>query len=142
MHAQRPTWCEIDLSAITHNLATLGDMVGPKVDVFVCVKGDASGCGDIEVSRTAERAGAAGVAFGNLDRAMAARRAGVRLPILLYPTCLPETAPALEEHGMMPTISTMEDVAAWSSHAKSLKVFPIKRTSSTGLAENSLDLPM
>ena len=31
MHAQRPTWCEIDLSAITHNLATLGGMVGPKV---------------------------------------------------------------------------------------------------------------
>ena len=123
MHAQRPTWCEIDLSAITHNLATLGGMVGPKVGVFVCVKGDANGCGDIEVSRTAERAGAAGVAFGNLDRALAARRAGLRLPILLYPTCLPDTAPALEVHGMLPTISTIEDVAAGSSHAKSLKVF-------------------
>lgn len=123
MHAQRPTWCEIDLSAITHNLATLGDMVGPKVGVYVCVKGDASGCGDIEVARTAERAGAAGVAFGNLDRAMAARQAGVRLPILLYPTCLPDTAPALEEHNLMPTLSTLEDVVAWSSHAKSLKVF-------------------
>jgi alanine racemase len=123
MNAQRPTWCEIDLSAVTHNLGVLGDMVGPKVGVFVCVKGDASGCGDIEVSRTAEQAGAAGAAFGNLDRAMAARRAGVKLPILLYPTCLPETAPALEEHGMMPTISTMEDVAAWSLYAKSLKVF-------------------
>ena len=83
MHAQRPTWCEIDLSAIRYNLATLGDMVGPKVGVFVCVKGDASGCGDIEVARTAELAGAAGAAFGNLDRAMAARQAGVRLPILL-----------------------------------------------------------
>jgi alanine racemase len=123
MNAQRPTWCEIDRSAITHNLATLGGMVGPKVGIYVCVKGDASGCGDIEVSRTAEKAGAAGVAFGNLDRAMAARQAGVHLPILLYPTCLPDSAPALEAHGMMPTISTMEDVAAWSSHAKSLKVF-------------------
>ena len=123
MHAQRPTWCEIDLSAVTHNMAILKDMVGPKVGIFVCVKGDASGCGDIEVSRTAEQAGAAGVAFGNLDRAMAARKAGVRVPILLYPTCLPDTAPALEAHDMMPSISTMEDVAAWSSHARSLKVF-------------------
>jgi alanine racemase len=123
MQAQRPTWCEIDLSAVTHNLAVLTDMVGPKVAIFVCVKGDASGCGDVEVSLAAERAGAAGVAFGNLDRAMAARRTGLRLPILLYPTCLPDTAPALEEHGLMPTLSTMEDVAAWSSHAKSLKVF-------------------
>jgi alanine racemase len=123
MNAQRPTWCEIDLSAVTYNLSTLGDMVGPKVGVYVCVKGDASGCGDIEVARTAEQAGAAGAAFGNLDRAMAARKAGVKIPILLYPTCLPDTAPALEEQNMMPSISTMEDVAAWSSHAKSLKVF-------------------
>jgi alanine racemase len=123
MEAQRPTWCEIDLSAVTHNLKMLGDMVGPQVGIFVCVKGDASGCGDIEVSRTVEEAGAAGVAFGNLDRALAARHAGLRLPILLYPTCLPDAAPALEEHRLMPTLSTMEDVAAWSRHAKSLKVF-------------------
>ena len=123
MEAQRPTWCEIDLSAISYNLKVLGDMVGPKVGIFVCVKGDANGCGDIEVSRTAEQSGAAGVAFGNLDRALAARRAGVGLPILLYPTCLPDTAPALEEHGLMPSLSTMEDVAAWSRHARSLKVF-------------------
>lgn len=123
MKAQRPTWCEIDLSAVAHNLAVLGDMVGPDVGVFVCVKGDASGCGDIEVSRTAEQAGAAGVAFGNLDRAMAARQAGLRLPILLYPTCLPEMAPALEEQDLMPTLSTLDDVAAWSRYARSLKVF-------------------
>jgi alanine racemase len=123
MDPQRPTWCEIDLSAVTHNLKTLGDMVGPKVGIFVCVKGDANGCGDFEVARIAEQAGAAGAAFGNLDRAMAARRAGLRLPILLYPTCLPDTAPALEEHGFMPTLSTMDDVAAWSRHARSLKVF-------------------
>jgi alanine racemase len=123
MTAQRPTWCEIDLSAISDNLAALRQMVGPAVNIFVCLKGDASGCGDIVVGRLAEAAGIAGIAFGNLDRAIAARKAGIRLPILLYPTCLPEDAPALEAYDLMPTLSTLEDVAEWSSYAKSLKVF-------------------
>ena len=104
-------------------MALLRDMVGPSVAVFVCLKGDANGCGDIEVGRTVEAAGAAGLAFGNLDRAVAARQAGLAAPILLYPTCLPEQAPGLEQQGLMPTISTLEDVASWSAHARSLPVF-------------------
>ena len=123
MTAQRPTWCEIDLAAVTANLATLRAMVGPAVGIFVCLKGDATGCGDLAVGRTVEAAGVAGVAFGNLDRAIAARQAGLRLPILLYPTCLPEDAPCLEQHDLMPTLSTLEDVAKWSARAKALKLF-------------------
>ncbi len=123
MVPQRPTWCEIDLSAVADNVAMLRDMVGPEVSVFVCLKGDANGCGDIEVGRTVEAAGAAGIAFGNLDRAVAVRQAGVSLPILLYPTCLPDDAPSLERLELMPTLSTLEDVAAWSARARSLRVF-------------------
>jgi alanine racemase len=123
---QRPTWCEIDLSVVKENLVLLRDMVGPAVAIFVCLKGDASGCGDIAVGRAVQDAavpGVAGVAFGNLDRAVAARDAGVRLPILLYPTCLPEVAPFLERYKLMPTLSTLEDVAEWSRQAKSLEVY-------------------
>jgi alanine racemase len=123
MNPQRPTWCEIDLTAVTENLGMLRDMVGPAVSVFVCLKGDAGGCGDIAVGRAAAAAGAAGVAFGNLDRAVAAREAGLQLPILLYPTCLPGDAPALERLDLMPTLSTLDDVARWSAHATSLHVF-------------------
>jgi alanine racemase len=123
---QRPTWCEIDLSVVKENLVLLRDMVGPGVAIFVCLKGDASGCGDLAVGRAVQDAavdGVAGLAFGNLDRAVAAREAGIGLPILLYPTCLPEAAPYLERHNLMPTLSTLEDVAAWSRHARSLKVY-------------------
>jgi alanine racemase len=121
--AHRPTWCEIDLSAVADNIATLRDMVGPDVAIFVCLKGDANGCGDIAVGRAAEAAGAAGAAFGNLDRAAAARDAGLRLPILLYPSCLPDAAPFLERHRLMPTLSTHEDVTRWAAAARSLDVF-------------------
>ena len=124
--ARRPTWCEIDLSVVKDNLILLREMVGPGVAIFVCLKGDASGCGDVAVGRAVQDAGVAsvaGLAFGNLDRAVAAREAGIRLPILLYPTCLPDAAPFLERHDFMPTVSTLEEVTAWSRHATSLQVY-------------------
>jgi alanine racemase len=121
----RPTWCELDLSAVSHNVALLREMVGPAVQVFVCLKGDANGCGDVAVAGQLQKDGVAGIAFGNIDRAIACRQAGIGLPILLYPTCLPEHAPVLQRLDLMPTLSTEQDVALWSAHAASapLNVF-------------------
>lgn len=113
----RPTWCEIDLGAVSHNLRQLKGMLGPQTAIYVCLKGDASGCGAIEIARRAEGEGAAGFAFGNVDAALACRAAGVESAILLYPTCLPEAAPLLERHRLMPTLSTLEDVARWDAAA-------------------------
>lgn len=115
--ALRPTWCEIDLGAVSHNLRQLRRLVGPDVAIYVCLKGDASGCGAIEIARRAEAEGADGFAFGNVDAALACRAAGIAAPILLYPTCLAESAPLLGRAGLMPTLSTLEDVALWDQAA-------------------------
>lgn len=109
----RPTWCEIDLGAVAHNVRQLRALLGPGVAIYVCLKGDASGCGATEIAVRAETEGATGFAFGDIDSAIACRDAGVTSPILLYPTCLPETAPVLERKRLMPTLSTLEDVALW-----------------------------
>lgn len=114
----RPTWCEIDLGAVAHNLRQLRGLIGPGTAIYVCLKGDASGCGAIEIARRAEREGVAGFAFGNVDAALACREAGIASPILLYPTCLPETAPNLERHRLMPSLSTLDDVARWDAAAR------------------------
>lgn len=120
----RPTWCEIDLGAVTHNLRQLQGFLGPEVSIYVCLKGDASGCGAIAVARCAEAVGVTGFACGNVDAALACREAGIGSPILLYPTCLPGAAPILERHRLMPTLSTLEDVAAWDAAAsRRLPVF-------------------
>jgi alanine racemase len=113
----RPTWCEIDLGAVSHNLRQLKGMLGPQTAIYVCLKGDASGCGALEVARRVEGEGVAGFAFGNVDAALSCRAAGIANPILLYPTCLPEAAPLLERHRLMPTLSTLEDVARWDAAA-------------------------
>jgi alanine racemase len=41
----RPTWCEIDLGAVAHNILQLRSIVAPQVKLYVCQKGDAYGCG-------------------------------------------------------------------------------------------------
>lgn len=120
----RPTWCEIDLGAIKHNTRQLKEMVGRDVQLLVCLKGDALACGAERIAAICEQSGADGFAFGNIDAAIACRRAGVSLPMLLYPNCLPESASILEEYRLIPTISTMEDVHGWERHVKSsLDVF-------------------
>ncbi|CAH1689863.1 Alanine racemase [Hyphomicrobiales bacterium] len=120
----RPTWCEIDLDAIEHNFKFLRRLVGPDVKIFACTKGNAGGCGFVGVATFLESVGADGIAVGNVDDAMAIRRAGGTLPILLYPSCLPMSARALAANRLMPTISTLDDVEAWSAQAQGpLEVF-------------------
>jgi alanine racemase len=114
----RPTWCEIDLGAIAHNVRQLRELVGPRTQIFVCLKGDATGCGAPQVALSAEAAGAHGFAFGNIDTAIECRRAGVQGPMLLYPTCLPTAARVLEQYRLSPTVSTLDDVRAWQAHAQ------------------------
>lgn len=114
----RPTWCEIDLGAIAHNVRQLRELVGEGTQIFVCLKGDATGCGAPQVALSAEAAGADGFAFGNIDTAIECRRAGVQAPMLLYPTCLPTAARVLEQHHLSPTVSTLGDVRAWEANAE------------------------
>src|SRR5262249_22066956 len=98
-------------------------IVGPRVKLYVCLKGDAFGCGAIAVAKKIESI-VDGLTFGSIDAALACRRAGIGLPMLLYPNCLPESAPLLEKFRLVPTLSTLEDVAAWSARVTAkLNVF-------------------
>ena len=47
----RPTWFEIDLDAISHNLRQLRRMVGSGVAIYACLKRNAYGCGAVPVAQ-------------------------------------------------------------------------------------------
>ena len=114
----RPTWFEIDLDAVAHNLRQLRRMVGPGVAIYACLKRNAYGCGAVPVAQVMQREGADAIAVGNINDALAIREAQVTLPILLYPNCLASDAgPAVMRHRLMPTISSLDDVAAWEQAA-------------------------
>ena len=114
----RPTWFEIDLDAVAHNLRQLRRMVGSGVAIYACLKRNAYGCGAVQVARVMQREGADAIAVGNINDALAIREARVSLPILLYPNCLASDAgPAVVRHRLMPTISGLDEVAAWEQAA-------------------------
>jgi alanine racemase len=82
----RTAWLEIDLDALSDNLALLRDLAGPGIAVRPVVKADAYGHGAVPVALALEGSGADGFCVAAIDEALELRGAGVRGPILvLYP---------------------------------------------------------
>ena len=73
----RPLWAEVDLGAVTHNLALLRERAGRPVRVLAAVKADAYGHGVVPVGRHLAAAGVDGLATANLDDAIRLRHAGL-----------------------------------------------------------------
>ena len=84
MRPDRPTWLEIDLSAIGHNTQLFKQLVGPDVRLLVSLKADAYGHGALRVARTVVRNGAEWLGVATVSEAEPLRRAGVDVPILVY----------------------------------------------------------
>jgi Alr-MurF fusion protein len=78
----RPTWLEIDLSAIAGNVRALGRRAGT-AEVMVVLKADAYGHGAVPVAHTALRNGATRLGVACVPEARVLRRAGIRAPILV-----------------------------------------------------------
>ena len=71
----RDTWAEIDLDAIAYNVKQI-KRIHPTKSLFVVVKANGYGHGDVEVSKVAIEAGANCLAVSGLDEAL--RVAGVQ----------------------------------------------------------------
>lgn len=78
-----PSWTEVDLAAVRHNIRAINDLLGPSSRVWAVVKTNAYGHGLVEVARAAAEAGAAGLAAAAYAEGAKLRRAGVQAPVLL-----------------------------------------------------------
>jgi len=83
-HPDRPTWVEIDLSAIGNNTRLFKELVGPHVQVLVSLKADAYGHGALKVARTALHNGASMLGVATVSEAVPLREAGITAPILVF----------------------------------------------------------
>lgn len=81
---QRPTWLEIDLSAIGNNTRRIKKIVGPQVRVMVSLKADAYGHGALKVARTVLHNGGSMLGVATVSEATPLRDAGIDAPILVY----------------------------------------------------------
>ena len=108
----RPIWAEVDLDAITHNVALIRERAGRPIKLLVPVKANAYGHGAAVVGKHLESLGVDGVATANVDDAIAVRRAGATLRILLYGAQLPSGNGFVLEHDLTPTVYSVDGL--WS----------------------------
>ncbi len=89
---------EIDLDALTHNLAAIRRRIGPGVAVMLVVKADAYGHGAVAVAHHALRCGISSLGVGTSAEALELRRSGVRAPILVLGTLVEDEAADAVRH--------------------------------------------
>jgi len=79
---ERPTWIEVDLAAIGHNVARLKELANPAA-LLAVLKADAYGHGAVRVARTALLHGADYLGTACLSEALTLRGHGISAPILI-----------------------------------------------------------
>ena len=78
----RPTWAEINLDALAHNLHVVRGRAGAQVRVMAAVKANAYGHGAVECARRLESEGVDWFGVALPEEGIELRRAGLARPIL------------------------------------------------------------
>ncbi len=115
-----PTWVDVDLDALEHNIGEVRRRVGAERRLLLVVKADAYGHGAPEVSRTAVSAGVDALGVATLHEGIELRRAGLVAPIIILSPTLPTEIDDILAYDLRPAVSTEEYVRAFSSRAAAL----------------------
>lgn len=79
----RPTWVEISLDALRHNLRAFRSSLPQDMKLLAVVKADAYGHGALQVAKECMAEGAAYLAVAFMDEALELRRGGIDAPVLV-----------------------------------------------------------
>ncbi|MBI2708798.1 MAG: alanine racemase [Actinobacteria bacterium] len=107
----RPTWAEIDLGAIEHNVRAVLAHVAP-ARLCAVVKADGYGHGAVPVTRAVLAAGADGVAVALVEEGADLRAAGIDAPVLVLSEPAPADAHDVVALGLEPTVYSAPGIAA------------------------------
>jgi alanine racemase len=113
----RPTWAEIDLDAVTHNVRVLSELVSP-ARLCAVVKANGYGHGAPAVARAAQAGGAIGLAVALVDEGTELRRHKVRGPILVLSECGDDAVDDAVRATLTPTLYTREGVELFAQAAR------------------------
>lgn len=127
-------FAEIDLDAISHNIAAVKHRLDPAVKFMAVVKADAYGHGAIEVSRHAQNSGADFLGVARIEEGIKLRDEGIRIPILVF-------CPADPHHVMMAAEKDITITIASHSTASLISEIAVK-SNSTVKAHLKIDTGM
>jgi alanine racemase len=117
----RPTWAEVDLGAVAHNVALLVERAAP-AEVCAVVKADGYGHGAVPVATAALEAGAAWLAVALVEEAVDLREAGITAPILLLSEARPTEFADVAALDLRATVYSPVGVAAAAATGAPLRL--------------------
>lgn len=126
MHGAPETWLEVDLDALSHNVAHIRRLLDPKVAIIAALKGNAYGFGLIPVTLELERTGISWVAVGRFDHAVAVRQSGFAGDILVFGCSVALPAPLIEEFRLIPTLYDLAQAKALADAAATTMEVAVK----------------
>jgi len=129
-------WVEIDLSALTHNVKQLKNLLSPQTELMAVVKADAYGHGAVAVSQTVLQAGASWLGVATIPEGIELREAGIEAPILLLgATHTAAQVRAIAQWHLQPTICTAKQALIFSEVLVSLdRSLPVHAKLDTGMS--------
>ena len=102
----RSTVAHVDLAALQANFRAIQEFLGGTTRIIAVVKANAYGHGSERVALALEQAGATMLACADIEEGIVLRRAGVRVPILVFGALSVSDLGGLFEFSLTPTIST------------------------------------
>jgi alanine racemase len=104
----RPTWAEVDLKALVHNLNQVRKTLSGRTLVLATIKADAYGHGLIPVARKLSVCGIDYFGVASIDEGIKLREAGLKEPILILGLILKEDIAPLFRYDLTSTICSYD----------------------------------
>jgi len=106
--ARRPTWAEINLDNLIHNLRINREAMGPGVAILAAVKSDAYGHGAVECARALEEAGADWFGVALPEEGLTLRDSGITRSILCLGGFWEGQEELMVDHRLTPVIFRLD----------------------------------
>lgn len=131
----RPTWAEIDLVALAHNVIRVKSLLPSHCKLMAVIKADAYGHGALQVAYGAIAAGADTFGVATVEEAILLRHGGIRAPILVLGYVAPEAAWQVARDEITACVFSLELAnRLQEAAAASGKIIPIHLKVDTGMS--------
>ncbi|MEM9610299.1 MAG: alanine racemase [Actinomycetota bacterium] len=129
----RPTHVEVELDAISDNVAAIDAHVG-SADVMPVVKANAYGHGLVPVAKHLVASGTRRLAVAYVEEGIELRRAGIEVPILIMGGSAADQVPLFVEHRLTPGVASVSKLALFQAAASSAgRILDIHLNIDTGM---------
>jgi alanine racemase len=121
----RPTFAQVDLGALAHNLRRMQRHVGAGCRVLAVVKADAYGHGAAAASKVFVDAGAWGLAVSLVEEGVELREAGIHAPIVVLGGVFPGSQDVIVHRRLTPVVWTIDHLEMLAGAVRRTGAHPI-----------------